>query len=129
MMRFPQACFTIREKRTKPGAAIRALLDRLDSALRAGGYIAMSGRIIDASLIAAPRQGDTREEIGMIKTGRVPDYWKNKPAQLRHKDRAARGTMKFATAKTREDETAPAVDIAIPTFGYRTMCRSIAVLA
>lgn len=87
--------------------------------LRAAGYIAMSGQIVDASLIAAPKQRNTREENEAIKKGRVPEDWKKKPAQLRHKDRDARWTIKFTKAKTREDGTTPPVDIAIPTFGYQ----------
>jgi len=45
--------------------------------------------------------------------------WKRKPAKLRHKDRDARWTIKFTKAKPREVGMAPAVDLAIPVFGYR----------
>src|SRR5450759_1184454 len=34
----------------------RPLFERFDATLRQAGYIAMSGQIVDASLIAAPRQ-------------------------------------------------------------------------
>jgi transposase, IS5 family len=44
-----------REKLTKAGA-IGPLFERFDVTLRQSGYIAMSGQIVDASLIAAPRQ-------------------------------------------------------------------------
>jgi hypothetical protein len=37
-----------REKLTKADA-VKRLFDRLDAALRASGYIAMSGQIVDAS--------------------------------------------------------------------------------
>ena len=50
-----------REKLTKAGA-IRGLFERFDATLRAAGYIAMSGQIVDASLIAAPKQRNTQEE-------------------------------------------------------------------
>ena len=40
--------------------------------LRASGYIAMSGQIVDASLIAAPKQRNTQEEKQAIKEGRHP---------------------------------------------------------
>jgi IS5 family transposase len=39
----------LREKLTKAGA-IKELFDRFDAALRDAGYIAMSGRIVDASI-------------------------------------------------------------------------------
>jgi IS5 family transposase len=107
-----------REKLTKAGA-IEALFDRFDAALRAAGFIAMSGQIIDASLVAAPRQRNTQAEKDDIKAGRVPRDWQRRPAKLRHKDRDARWTVKFTKAKPREDGTVPAVDLAIPAFGYR----------
>src|SRR4028119_2364679 len=107
-----------REELTKAGA-IKTLFDRFDAALRAKGFIAMSGQIVDASLIAAPKQRNTLEEKKAIKEGRVPDDWKSKPAKLRQKDRDARWTVKFSKAKERPDGTKPAVDIAIPTFGYQ----------
>jgi IS5 family transposase len=107
-----------REKLTKAGA-IGPLFDRFDAVLRAAGYIAMSGQIVDATLVQAPRQRNTQGEKDDIKAGRVPQDWKGKPAKLRHKDRDARWTVKFTKAKPREDGTMPAVDLAIPAFGYR----------
>jgi len=108
-----------REKLTKAGA-IEALFDRFEAALRAAGYIAMSGQIVDASLIAAPKQRNTEEEKQAIKEGRIPDGWKDKPAKLRQKDRDARWTVKFSKAKSKEEGATPAVDLAIPVFGYQS---------
>jgi IS5 family transposase len=107
-----------REKLTKAGA-IQALFDRFDAALRASGYIAMGGQIVDASLIAAPKQRNSEEEKNDLKEGRIPEDWKAKPAKLRQKDRDARWTVKFSKAKERPDGSRPPVDIAIPTFGYQ----------
>ena len=107
-----------REKLTR-AEAITPLFDRFDAALREAGYVAMGGQIIDASLIAAPKQRNTEEEKKAIKDGRIPEDWKAKPAKLRHKDRDARWTVKFSKAKARPDGTVPPVDIAIPTFGYQ----------
>ena len=87
--------------------------------LRQAGYIAMSGQIVDASLVAAPRQRNTDDEKKAIKEGRIPPNWKAKPAKLRHKDRDARWTVKFTKAKPREDGSMPPVDLAIPLFGYQ----------
>src|SRR5580704_9799774 len=83
------------------------------------GLHRMSGQIVDASLIAAPRQRNTNDEKKAIKEGRIPDEWKEKPAKLRHKDRDARWTVKFTKAKPREDGSSPMVDLAIPVFGYQ----------
>jgi transposase, IS5 family len=107
-----------REKLTKADA-IKGLFERFDAALRAAGYIAMSGQIIDASLVAAPKQRNTDKEKRAIKEGRVPEGWKARPGKLRQKDRDARWTVKFSKAKERPDGTKPSVDIAIPTFGYQ----------
>ena len=107
-----------REKLTRVGA-IKPLFERFDAALREAGVIAMGGQIVDASLIAAPKQRNTEDEKQAIKAGRVPEDWKAKPAKLRQKDRDARWTVKFSKAKERADGTKPAVDIAIPTFGYQ----------
>ena len=117
--RIPDArtIWLFREKLTKAGT-IGPLFERFDATLRQSGYIAMSGQIVDASLIAAPRQRNTNEEKAAIKEGRVPDGWKDKPAKLRQKDRDARWTLKFTKAKPREDG-APPVDLAIPVFGYQ----------
>ena len=107
-----------REKLTRAGA-IKPLFDRFDAALRQAGYLAMGGQIIDATLVAAPRQRNTQEEKTAIRQGRIPEDWKAKPAKLRQKDRDARWTVKFSKAKERADGSKPAVDIAIPTFGYQ----------
>jgi len=111
-----------REKLTKAGA-IAPLFERFDAALRASGYIAMSGQIVDATLVAAPRQRNTEEEKKAIKDGRIPEAWRAKPAKLRQKlrqkDRDARWTVKFSKAKEHPDGTRPLVDIAIPAFGYQ----------
>jgi IS5 family transposase len=107
-----------REKLTKAGA-IQPLFARFDEVLRAAGYIAMGGQIVDASLVAAPKQRNTDDEKDAIKQGRIPEKWKAKPAKLRQKDRDARWTVKFSKARERADGSKPAVDIAIPTFGYQ----------
>ena len=107
-----------REKLTKAGA-IKTLFKRFDATLREAGYIAMSGQIVDASLIAAPRQRNSGDEKNAIKEGRIPDEWKEKPAKLRQKDRDARWTVKFTKAKPRENGSSPPVDLAIPVFGYQ----------
>jgi transposase, IS5 family len=107
-----------REKLTK-SEAIQPLFDRFEAMLRAAGYIVMSGQIVDASLVQAPRQRNAQAEKDAIKAGRVLPDWKHKPAKLRHKDRDAHCTVKFTKAKPREDGTLPATDLAIPAFGYR----------
>ena len=78
----------------------------------------MSGQIIDASIVAAPKQRNTDGEKRDIKEGRIPPAWAKKPAKLRQKDRDARWTVKYTKAKPSADG-APRVDLAVPAFGYK----------
>ena len=78
----------------------------------------MSGQIVDATIVAAPKQRNTIEEKQAIKDGHIPDDWKDKPAKLAQKDRDARWTVKYTKAKPTEDGVPP-VDLAIPAFGYK----------
>ena len=98
--------------------AIEVLFARFDAALRAAGFLAMGGQIIDASIVACPKQRNTEEEKREIKAGRIPEAWKDKPAKLAQKDRDARWTVKWSKAKPAEDGSAR-VDIAVPAFGYK----------
>jgi IS5 family transposase len=98
--------------------AIEALFERFDAALSAAGFLAMSGQIIDASIVAAPKQRNTDGEKRDIKEGRIPPHWAAKPAKLRQKDRDARWTVKYTKAKPGADGM-PRVDLAIPAFGYK----------
>ena len=110
--------WTFREA-LKKAAAIDGLFQRFDEALRASGFLAMSGQIVDATIVAAPKQRNTIEEKKAIRDGRIPEDWQKNPARLAQKDRDARWTIKYTKAKPREDGTPPPVDLAIPAFGYK----------
>ncbi len=96
--------WAFRERLTKAGA-IEALFARFDRAIRGEqanamgprepvhGYIPLSGQIVDASLVSAPKQCNTEAEKKAVKEGRIPEEWTAKPAKLRHKDRDARWTL------------------------------------
>ncbi len=98
--------------------AIEVVFERFDAALAAAGLLAMSGQIIDASIVAAPKQRNTEDEKRDIKEGRIPPQWAAKPAKLRQKDRDARWTVKYTKAKPSADG-APRLDLAVPAFGYK----------
>jgi IS5 family transposase len=110
--------WTFREALTKAGA-IERLFELFDRELRAQGYLAMSGQLVDASIVAAPKQRNTRAEKQAIREGRVPEDWQDKPAKLRQKDRDARWTVKTTKAKPSGEGATPMVDLAIPEFGYQ----------
>jgi hypothetical protein len=100
----------------KRTGAVEQLFAQFDGTLRKAGYLAMGGQIVDATIVAAPKQRNTEAERAAIKAGQVPEGWAEKPAKLRQKDRDARWTVKFSEAKPREDG-APQVDLAVPAFG------------
>src|ERR671916_2250465 len=79
----------------------------------------MGGQIIDASIVAAPKQRNSEGEKAEIRAGRIPEAWKDKPAKLAQKDRDARWTVKFSKAKAAEEGKPKLVDIAVPAFGYK----------
>jgi IS5 family transposase len=99
--------------------AVENLFARFDRHLTKAGYLAMGGQIVDATIVAAPKQRNTGAEKADIKAGKVPDAWQDKPAKLRQKDRDARWTVKFSKAKAAGEGKAPQRDIAIPAFGYK----------
>ena len=103
----------------KKADAVDALFARFDAVLREAGFLAMSGQIVDATIVAAPKQRNTLEEKKAIREGRIPDAWRDKPAKIAQKDRDARWTVKYSKAKPREDGSLPPVDLAIPAFGYK----------
>src|ERR1700731_473363 len=82
-----------REALAKAGA-VEELFDLFDGFLKDKGYLAMGGQIIDATIVSAPKQHNSREEKETIKNGKTPEDWKSKPAKNRQKDKDARWTKK-----------------------------------
>ncbi len=80
----------------------------------------MSGQILKAALVAAPKQRNTNTEKVDFRAGRIPEDWQDKPAKLSHKDRYARWTLKFTRAKRQNGGTIPSTDFAIPFFPYKS---------
>jgi transposase, IS5 family len=84
-----------REELVKAGK-IDELFGLFRQHLEARGFNANArgGQIIDASIVEAPRQRNTREENDEIKAGTIPQGWDRKPARNRQKDKDARWTKK-----------------------------------
>ncbi len=108
-----------RARLTEAGV-IQNLFARFDATLRTAGYLPMSGQILDATLVAAPKQRNSNAEKADLRAGRIPEGWEDKPAKLSHKDRHARWSLKFTKAKRQEDGLMPSTDLAIPFFGYKS---------
>ena len=99
--------------------AVEKLFARFEHLLQEKGYLARSGQILDASLISAPRQHNTRAEKEAIKAGKsAEEIWPDKTAKAAQKDTDARWTVKFSQAKARLDGSPP-LDLATPVFGYK----------
>lgn len=73
-------------------AGARAIFDGVSTQLLNKGFIARGGQIIDATLVPAPKQRNSREENKLVKAGAMPADWK--PAKRRQKDVDATWTQK-----------------------------------
>jgi IS5 family transposase len=73
---------------------IKTLFEQFDEFLRQNGFAAQKGQIIDASIIAAPKQRNNRDENKQIKEGQIPADWSEN--KKRQKDTDARWTKKSA---------------------------------
>ena len=108
-----------REQLTKAGAVER-LFARFDAALRAAGYLAMAGQIVDATVVEARRPRLTQDEKTTIKGGSVPEAWsKAKRVQM---DCDGRWTIKRGRKRAAgegEPKARVASEIAVPVFGYK----------
>lgn len=99
--------------------AMEKLFARFDRVLTEKGYLAMSGQLMDATLVPAPRQRNDDGEKDAIKAGRTAaEIWPEKPARARQKDVDARWTVKTSKAKPRPDGRTQA-DLAVPVYGYK----------
>ena len=86
-----------REQLVRAGV-VEELFDAFDAHLKAQGWLAMGGQLIDASIVPVPRQRNTREENAAIKAGERPEGWDDNPARSRQKDTDARWTKKHGKA-------------------------------
>jgi transposase, IS5 family len=107
-----------REQLARAGAA-EQLFARFDAMLRAKGWLAMGGQIVDATVIEARRPRLSQAEKDTIKGGGVPAEWK--PARRAQIDRDGRWTIK----RGKKRDVAPGaghnrqIAIAVPAFGYK----------
>lgn len=66
--------WVFRDALTKSGVIDEAFVMFRDR-LRKEGYILQEGKIVDASLVKAPIQRNTREENAQLKEGEIPEEW------------------------------------------------------
>jgi len=82
-----------REALAKAGLVAK-LFAQFNQHLEAKGYIARGGQIVDATIVSAPMQRNSRSENEAIKAGKTPEGWQEKPAKNAQKDKDARWTKK-----------------------------------
>jgi transposase, IS5 family len=107
-----------REQLTQAGA-IERLFAGFDAALRAAGYLAMAGQIVDATVVEARRPRLTQDEKATVKSGSVPEAWSTaKRAQM---DCDGRWTIKRGRQRAAAGgpQARLAAEIAVPVFGYK----------
>lgn len=84
-------------------------------------YLANGGRIVDARIIAAPKQRNGDPEKQAIKAGKAAgEIRPNTPAKAAQKDVDARWTAKFSKAKPDTDGVLRQRNTAILVFGYKS---------
>ncbi|HJO28641.1 MAG: IS5 family transposase [Verrucomicrobiota bacterium] len=85
-----------REQLTQLGL-IERLFEQFNADLDAVGFAARHGSIVDASIVQAPRQRNTRDENAAIKEGERPASFDKIPSKGRQKDTDARWVTKNKT--------------------------------
>src|SRR6266480_6997840 len=70
-----QTLWLYREALAKAGA-VEELFDLFDGLLKDKGYLARGGQIIDATIVSAPKQHNSREDNETLKEGETPEDWK-----------------------------------------------------
>lgn len=109
-----------RNRLTETGT-LKRVMKAFDWQLQKKGYIPMSGQIVDASLVPAPKQRNTEDEKAAVKAGKTADeIWPNEPNKAVQKDVDARWTLKIGGKVRYRPDGIPLPMIAIPTFGYKS---------
>ena len=76
------------------------MFEEFNEYLNQSGYEPKEGQILDATLIAVPKQRNNKEENKMLKEGKIPEEWKEdkNKNKLDQKDVEARWTKKNGTS-------------------------------
>lgn len=100
---------------------LKRVMKAFDWQLQKKGYIPMSGQIVDASLVPAPKQRNSEDEKEAIKAGKTAqEIWPDKPNKAAQKDTDARWTLKIGGKIRFDAQGKPLPQIALPVFGYKS---------
>ena len=111
-----------RERLTQAGA-IERLFNRFDATLRNAGYLPMSGQILDATLVEAPKQRNTNAEKADLRVGRISEDWQYKPAKLSLKIVVRDGLLRSRKQSSRMME--PCRQAISPSRSLTRVCRQL----
>jgi IS5 family transposase len=109
-----------RNRLTETGT-LKRVMKAFDWQLKKKGYIPMSGQIVDASLVPAPKQRNNDPEKEAIKAGKTAaEIWPDEPNKAAQKDINARWTLKVGGKVRYRPDGTPLPMIAVPVFGYKS---------
>ena len=109
-----------RNRLTEVGT-VKRVMKAFDWQLQKKGYIPMSGQIVDATLVLAPKQRNTEDEKAAVKAGKpAKEIWPDNPNKAVQKDVDARWTLKVGSKIRYRSDGTPLPMIATPTFGYKS---------
>lgn len=109
-----------RNRLTETGT-LKRVMKAFDWQLQKKGYIPMAGQIVDASLVPAPKQRNTKGENAAIKAGKTArEIWPGEPNKAAQKDTDARWTLKIGGKVRYRPDGTPLPMIAVPVFGYKS---------
>jgi IS5 family transposase len=109
-----------RNRLTETGT-LKRVRSAFDWQLQKKGYVPMSGQIVDASLVPAPKQRNTAGEKASIKAGKsAKEIWPDEPNKAAQKDVTARWTLKIGGKVRHRPDGTPLPMIAVPVFGYKS---------
>lgn len=109
-----------RNRMTETGT-LKRVMKAFDWQLHKKGYIPMSGQIVDATLVPAPKQRNSDGEKEAIKAGKTAkEIWPDQPNKAAQKDVNARWTLKVGGKIRLRPDGTPLPQIATPVFGYKS---------
>ena len=109
-----------RNRMTETGT-LKRVMKAFDWQLHKKGYIPMSGQIVDATLVPAPKQRNTDGEKEAIKEDKTAgEIWPDEPNKAAQKDVDARWTLKIGGKVRYRPDGTPLPQIALPVFGYKS---------
>lgn len=85
---------TLKSTDDKSPDRVQEIFELFNEKLEQKGLILNEGKMVDASIVAAPRPRNSKDEHNTIKEGKTPKEWEDQKNKLQQKDLDARFTKK-----------------------------------